>query len=145
MPVCNYGRANPILSLEEGAMNKWFVEPNTVRLELSDGEWVEVKEELTYGEQQRLSNAAMTRFQDASAPTPRIELDFERYQIIRLKTWLTDWSAKGHDGKSIKITDESIRALRSDMAAEIDAALTAHIESLEAAKNAPTPPTEKSE
>ena len=126
-------------------MNKWFVEPNTVRLELSDGEWVEVKEELTYGEQQRLSNAAMTRFQDASAPTPRIELDFERYQIIRLKTWLTDWSAKGRDGKSIKITDESIRALRSDMAAEIDQALTAHIEALEAAKNAPTPPTEESE
>ena len=126
-------------------MSKWFVDPNTVRLDLSDGEWIEVKEELTYGEQQRLSNAAMTRFQDASAATPRIELDFERYQVIRLKTWLVDWSAKGKDGKSIKITDESIRAMHPDMAAEIDAALTAHIEALEAAKNAPTPPTEASE
>ena len=125
--------------------NKWYAEPNEIRLELSDGEWIMVKEELNYGEQQRLNNAAMTRFQDASAPTPRIELDFERYQIIRLKTWLTDWSNRGKDGKAIKITDESIRALRPPMADEIDVALTAHIESLEAAKNAPTPPTEESE
>ena len=125
-------------------MNKWFVEPNTVRLELSDGEWVEVKEELNYGEEQRIANSAITRYQEASAPTPRIEIDYERHQIVRFLTWLTDWSNRGKDGKTVKITEDSIRALRPVMAAEIDTALTAHIEALEAAKNAPTPPTEES-
>ena len=126
-------------------MSKYrFVEPDIVRLELSEGDWIEVKKELTYGEQQRLSNAAMTRFQEAGSATPRVELDFERYQIVRLKTWLVAWSFRDLAGKPVEITANSLSALHPDAAAEIDAALTAHIEALETAKNSPEPPSAES-
>ena len=38
-----------------------FVTPDTARVELSDGDWIEIKERLTYGEQQRLAGGALTR------------------------------------------------------------------------------------
>jgi hypothetical protein len=40
------------------ATSGWFVEPDTVRKELSDGQWIEIKTRLTYGEQKRLETGA---------------------------------------------------------------------------------------
>lgn len=116
-----------------------FVLPNTVRAELSDGDWVEIKERLTYGEQQRLAGGALTKMSGAAGEAS-IDLDFERYNLLRMETWLVDWSFVGANGKPVKISRAAIAALDTDTAAEIDAALTAHIEELEAAKNPPASP-----
>ena len=46
-----------------------FIKPDTTRLQLSEGDWIEVKKILTYGEQQRLSGAALTTIKsDPSKP-----------------------------------------------------------------------------
>ena len=115
-----------------------FVVPSTVRVDLSDGDWIEIKERLTYGEQQRLSSSALTRM--ISGEDAGIELDFEKHSLMRMETWLVDWSFVGPNGKPVGITRRAISALDPDTAAEIDAAITAHIEALEAAKNPPTNP-----
>ena len=118
-----------------------FVVPNTVRVELSEGDWIELKDRLTYGEQQRLASAALTRMSNAGAGEDAgIDLDFEKHSLMRMQTWLVDWSFLGANGKPVSVTRAAIAALDPDTAAEIDAAITAHIEALEAAKNPPTPP-----
>lgn len=116
-----------------GAKNR-FVTPDTVRIELSDGDWIEIKERLTYGEQQRLAGGALTRVRGAG-DNAAIDLDFERYTLLRMLTWLVDWSFVGANGKPVRVSMSSIAALDPDTAAEIDAAITAHIEALGAAKN----------
>ena len=127
-----------------------FVEPEVVRLELTEGDWVEVKKELTYGEEQRLAGAAMTsmniqsdsdraktRTEDGEGV--RVNLENERYAILRLYTWLVDWSFENTAGKRVKVSREAIANLGADTAHEIDEALSAHIASREEAKNAATP------
>ena len=131
-------------------MSKYrFVDPNTVRLDLSDGDWIEIKEQLTYGEQQRLAGGAMTRMvggpvAGGEVADAAVEMDLEKYQLLRLRTWLVDWSFRDRQGKAVRINAASLSSLHPDAVEEINAALTAHIEALEAAKNAPSP-TEKSE
>ena len=132
-------------------MSKYrFVDPNTVKLDLSDGDWIEIKEQLGYGEQQRLAGGAMTKMvggpvTGGELADAGVEMDLEKYQLLRLKTWLVDWSFRDRQGKAVKINLASLSSLHPDAVEEINAALTVHIESLETAKNAPTPPTEKSE
>jgi hypothetical protein len=124
------------------ATSGWFVEPDTVRKELSDGQWIEIKTRLTYGEQKRLETGAMGKLSGNTEEDAGISLDFERYNIMRMATWLVDWSATGLDGKRGKVTKDAIAALNQDIAQEIDDVLTAHIEELEASKNAETPLSE---
>jgi hypothetical protein len=116
-----------------------FVVPSTVKVDLSEGDWIELKERLTYGEQQRLASSALSRMTNAGADAG-IDLDFEKHSLMRMETWVVDWSFVGPNGKPVEITRRAISALDPDTAAEIDAAITAHIEALEAAKNPPTSP-----
>jgi len=118
-----------------------FVVPNTIRKEISEGDWVEIKEELTYGEQKRLETGAMGKMTASGSTDPGISLDFERYNLMRLYTWLVAWSFVDGAGKRVKITLDAIAALDTETAQEIDDVLTAHIEELEAAKNVETTPT----
>ena len=118
-----------------------FVVPNTVRVEISDGDWIEIKERLTYGEQKRLETGAMGKMTASGATDPGISLDFERYNLMRLYTWLVAWSFVDENGKRVKISLDAIAALDTETAQEIDDVLTAHIEALEEAKNAETTPT----
>jgi len=113
-----------------------FVVPNTVRVELTDGDWVELKDRLTYGEQQRLASSALTRMTNSGGEDAGIELDFEKHSLMRMETWLVDWSFVGLNGKPVSITRAAIAALDPETAAEIDAAITKHVEEIEAAKNA---------
>ena len=119
-----------------------FVVPNVIRKEISDGDWIEIKERLTYGEQKRLETGAMGKMTADATADAGIVLDFERYNLVRLYTWLVAWSFVDADGKRVKITVDSLAALDQESAQEIDDVLTAHIEELEERKNVETMPTE---
>ena len=128
-----------------------FVEPETVRLELSDGDWIEVKKELTYGEEQRLTGAAMTsmnvqsdadrvKAKTADGEGVRVNLENERYAVLRFYTWIAEWSFTNKHGKHINVSRESISNLIASDAHEIDTALSAYIDSVEEErKNVPSP------
>jgi len=107
----------------------------TVRKELSDGDWIEIKERLTYGEQQRLAGGALTRMTSTGNTDAGIDLDFERYNLLRMATWLVDWSFVDARDKPVRINQAAIAALDPDTAEEIDAAITEHLEALEDLKN----------
>lgn len=118
-----------------------FVVPGITRLELSDGDWIEVKSRLTYGEQQRLAGGAFTGGRATADGLGTLDIDVERYAVLRLETWLTDWSFCDENGKAVKLSPAAIAALDPDSADEITAGLDAHIERLATEKNLIAPVT----
>ena len=115
-----------------------FASGAAVKLPLSDGDWVLVRQELSYGQQRRLAAAGLTGVDQSMAEGERLRVDLAAYALERLATWLMDWSFKDEDGDRVTVSRETIEALHPDTAAEIDAALDAHIEALEG-KAAPAP------
>ena len=91
-----------------------FVGVGTVRIELSDGEWIDVKEELSYGEQQRLAGGAMSKI-TGFGPTgsPELGLDLEAYTLQKMFVWLADWSFTDGQGNKVPVSKDAIGALLS--------------------------------
>ena len=118
-----------------------FASGAAAKLPLSDGDWVLVRAELTYGQQRRLAAAGLSGVPGALAEQGQghgLTVDLAAYDLERLRTWLLDWSFTDGDGDHIVLTPERIEALHPDTAAAINAALDTHIEALEA-KKAPGP------
>lgn len=108
-----------------------FADLTTIRLDLTDGDWVEVKNGLTYYEQEQISSALMRSLR---AGDDEIGIDWAKHRMLRLEHWLTDWSFKGPDGKPTKLSRITLMSLDADTAGEINTALDAHIEKLDAQK-----------
>lgn len=113
---------------------QWFVVPDVVRLPLSDEQWIEVKRELTYGEEQALSASSLKA--DSAKLGEGLALDMENFQTNRLLAWLVDWSLRDGADRPVPVTADAIRALTTDAAKEIHAALDKHIAALEEEKKA---------
>lgn len=114
-----------------------FVAPATARLDLTDGDWVEVKEQITYGEQQRLSGA-MLRTVRTTAGDNEVGVDFARYAVLKLQTWLTDWSFRDAADKPVALTPAAIENLDPETAEEIDAAINKHLAERQEGKATPS-------
>jgi hypothetical protein len=117
-----------------------FASGAAVRLPLSDGDWVLVHEELSYGQQRRLANAGLSGLPAALAADgvgERLSVDWAAFELEKLATWVMDWSFRDADGAAVYVSREAIEALHPDTAAEIAAALDAHIEAQQAKKAPP--------
>ncbi len=121
---------------------QWFATQNTVRLDLGDEEWIEIHEQLTYGEQEALTSSSFERMPIGAkaAESPEVTINWGQYNIKRMDTWIVDWSAKGPNGKPMPKNKASIAALLPEMAQVIDDALTKYVEALEESKNVVTAP-----
>ena len=106
-----------------------FVSAAVVRLPLTDDDWIEVKERLSYGEQQRLTGTAVGR-----AGNGGVGINFADYEIEKLLVWLVDWSLRDEDDKPVKLCRSAIEALDPETASEIDEAIAKHIEGQERGK-----------
>lgn len=119
-----------------------FASGAAVRLELSDGDWVLVRRELTYGQQRRLAAAGLSGVPSALVGEGQgLTMDLAAYEIEKLATWVIDWSLRDDDGDRVDVSREAIEALHPDTAEEITRALDSHIEALEAKKAPPAPPS----
>ena len=112
-----------------------FASGAAVKLPLSDGDWILVRAELTYGQQRRLATAGLSGVPSAleGQGTP-LSVDWAAFDLERLSTWLMDWSFIDGDGDHVVVSREAIESLSPETAAEIQEALNAHIEALEAKK-----------
>lgn len=69
-----------------------FVNGDVNRIELSDGDWIEVKKDLNTGDQKKLEaagNGIPVRLADGTVHTP---IDWAIYEIDRAVIFLTAWS-----------------------------------------------------
>jgi len=106
--------------------NNWFVQPAVVRLDLGDGQWAEIKEQITYGEAQRLSGA-MLRTVKTAAGDNEVGVDFARYAVLKLQTWLVDWSLRDEADKPVPLSPAAIENLTPEAAEALNAAIDAHV------------------
>lgn len=125
-----------------------FVTEATKRLPLSEGDWIEVKERITHGEQKRIASAAIAitglggalaggAKTDAEAlASANLTMDIERAEQVRLEVYLVEWSFKDDNDKAVRVTPASIAALDPETADEIKTALDKHVEEVGEAKKA---------
>lgn len=108
-----------------------FVTPDVAHIELKDGEWIDVKQELTVGEEKRYRSAGLKNVKQQDGQMS-IEVDWVALALARVGAYLVDWSAKRSVGEgksvSVPVSAESINALDQDTFDEIDAAIQAHID-----------------
>ncbi len=117
-----------------------FVVAESVRYELSDGDWVEFKKRLNYGEIKRLTTSGLNLVGDMGN-NPRYDLSIERFEENKRVIWLSTWSFCNGRGRLMEITAENMGALEPETVAEIDLALETHRAAMEEEKNARAPDT----
>lgn len=109
-----------------------FVQPSVVRLPLSDGEYIDVKQELTAGEQRRIFSGLVKEHRAGETAL----LDSEQVGKTKLLEYLVGWSLVGLDGHPEPVSASAIDHLDVDTYREIVQAIEAHDERVEAARAA---------
>jgi hypothetical protein len=115
-----------------------FIEPGTTRLDLSEGDWIEVKNELDYGEQLQLKIAAtepMAAGPNMPAENLTIKVNPFLWSQKQLELYLTDWSFRDAQDRPVPINRTTLLSLDPETVDEMEAAINAHEAAVKSAKN----------
>lgn len=104
-----------------------FVQPEVVRLNLSDGDWLDVRRELSTGEARR----AMAKTIKTMRADGRIEPDLEMLGRAEIEAYIVDWSFVDAQDKRVPFSDAAMHNLTQSAYEEIEAAVRAHIAAVE--------------
>lgn len=99
-----------------------LVRPDTVRVSLSEGDWLEVKKELTSGEYRQVF---VQQYKDTHAGE-RPVLNLDAVQVSRILGWVVDWSFVDFKGEKLPVSRDTIDKMHHDVFSEVDAAVDAH-------------------
>lgn len=88
-------------------MSKFFVGQETVRVPFPDGEWTDIKDELTQEDQDIVVNSMAHA--KAKGTTPEVEFDLGKLTL--LERVIVAWSF-AEDGKAIPVNRDTISRLR---------------------------------
>lgn len=114
---------------------RFFVKPVVVRRELdADGNWIELKERLTYEEFNRMASSGLIGVKgqpdvDGMAPTRSVEIDMAQFNIAKILMWVVDWGGPGftsEDDRPVGYTPSAVRALDPTVGDLIISAIDAH-------------------
>lgn len=104
-----------------------FVQPSVVRLALSNDDWLDVRRELTVGEQRK----AMAKTISTMRADGRIEPNMEMIGKSEISAYIVDWSFVDANGKSVPFSESALDNLTPADYSEVDAAVRAHIAAVE--------------
>jgi hypothetical protein len=114
-----------------------FLKPEVVRINLTGGDYIVIKRQLTAGEKRRV-------FARTTKPVKAgqlIEIDLEKAGISEMVEYLVDWSFTDTDGKPVPIKDmpaeyvvDVLNSLDADSFQEITDAISAHEKSIDEEK-----------
>lgn len=107
-----------------------FVQPEVVRLALSDGDYLDVKKQLTAGEQRK----AFTDQVKSMHLGDKAEIEPFRIGITRILAYVVGWSFVDQDGHPVPFSESAVNNLETDTYNEINDALNVHEELLEKEK-----------
>jgi hypothetical protein len=105
-----------------------FVNPDVVRLPLTEGQWIEVKKRLNAGESRKMFARVVKDMEAGSKP----KLDPEQVGLTKLIAYLVNWSFADDSGKPVKYSIEALDSLDPDVYAEMVKAVDAHEDAQEA-------------
>jgi hypothetical protein len=116
-----------------------IVTPTTVRIPLSDGDWIDVKRELNAGEERRVFGRMVKEMRVGEQP----ELDPEQVGLTKLVEYLVAWSFTDARGKPIDLGEDNpdlreaaLKSIDTDSYTEVSTAILAHETRVEAEKAA---------
>ena len=106
-----------------------FVIPETKRYYLKNGaDWIEIKKELTAGEDKRYRTAGLSKMTGAGTNDAAIDVNWTQMSMARVQAYLHAWS------EHRPITPNAIEDLSMDDFEEIDALIVKHIDAMKAEK-----------
>ena len=115
-----------------------FLQPEIVRIALSEEEWIEIKKELNAGESRKQASLAMFPVMLDGKVVDRI--DWSQYELLRANLWLTAWHLHDSAGNVPKLSLDALRALDVETFEEINNAIFKHImETIELKKASKNP------
>lgn len=79
------------------------------RVELGEGDWVDIKHRMSYGDQQKVVGR-FVKF-GLAGKIPQAELDMQSAEILTLLLNTKAWNLKDREGKDMPINEESISNL----------------------------------
>lgn len=97
------------------------------RYDLSAGDWVELRNELSFQERRAVEAGALRGKVDQANQQIDIDIDWPSYETSRLAGWIFDWSFSDV-GEKVPVSRAAINRLSTDTAKELIAVLDRHIE-----------------
>ena len=107
-----------------------FVQPESVRLPLSGGDYIDIKRELNTGEQRRV----FARMARDMTPGQLTKLDPAQVSHARVVEYLIGWSFVDAAGKPVPLSESAIDNLTPESYTEIREAIDQHEATLDAAR-----------
>jgi len=92
-------------------MGKFFISGETVRVTFEDGEWCDIKEELSQADMDFISSKMLNAhvLSDGKKPEADVQLNFGKQAT--LEKMIVSWSF-AEDGKPVPVTPENVSLLR---------------------------------
>lgn len=104
-------------------MQPFVYADETIRIDLGDGLWIDLKKELSYGDQQKLTSNYMVIKTvsdiDKINNLQSTEFDLEKGNIALLITYICAWNFTDKDGSTAPIDEKHIRMLKAEIATKI--------------------------
>lgn len=91
-------------------MGSRFVRPETVKLDLSNGDWILIKKRLSAGEQREAFNRAYVQGEDGT-----FVVHPGRIWLSMVSAYLIDWSLTDTSGEQVVIRGESTAVLEATL------------------------------
>jgi hypothetical protein len=110
-----------------------FVAAESKRIHLENGDWIEVKKELSVGEDKRYRMRGLRGMSGLAAKKEdemKVDVEWEILPIARVEAYLVAWSDKR------PVTRDAIEALASEDFEAIDSAIIKHIDEMASEKKA---------
>lgn len=111
-----------------------FAKPDTTKLDLGDGDWIEVRNELSVAEARELQDKsfeATQEFGDSDEKVkPKISINWSVFSLHRARAYITKWNAMDEDGKPVSVSLDSLGALDEETMQRIEQVITDHIDSV---------------
>jgi hypothetical protein len=115
-----------------------FVQPDIVRLNLSDGDYIDIKKELNAGETRRVFGRLVKDMRAGEA----VMLEPEQVGLTKISEYVVGWSFTDADGRPVDVSEGANNNLDQETYKEIADAIDAHEAKItaerEARKNATT-------
>lgn len=106
-----------------------FVQPEIVRLTLSDGDWIDVKKRLTVGEERAAFQAIVGEVNQATGwRKPNVEM----VGVAEMVAYIVRWSLRDANDLPVAVSVDTIKALDSASFTEMEKALEQHVAAVEA-------------
>src|SRR5262245_3510955 len=105
-----------------------FVQPEIVRLHLTDDDWIEVKKRLSVGEERAAFQAVVGEINPTSGwRRPNVEM----VGIAEMQAYIVAWSFRDAQDRPVTVSVDAIKQLDSATFREIEQAIEQHVATIE--------------